>query len=358
MTEVDVARRARIVIARELACPLRRLTDGAEFRRDLGADSLDLVNIPHALEDEFGVRFNDDEVEFTQTVGTAIDLSEPSWKTRGVRVKRWLRLRRRLERSPDRAFDCGLLVTAANRSSAVMQQKRPDTRERASGRDVAPRALNYFPTPPWATRALVRVPGSRARQPEGADLLGTRLRRRHMVRALEEYFGDVIATDVHDIRSPALNMRSSTSRWRRWSSSPKTATSPTSSSPTRRSRWLMSSSKRRRSPPASASRCWCAAPSWKAAIGTRLYGPGSRPTSCCSSRTGRHAGKSPGQGRRRRPVREEGRHRSVDRNQLCLAGLAEGQRRRHQAALDWPVPPRLERAKIIPIILTNCRPRP
>lgn len=71
---VDTARRVRITIARELACPLARLTEGADFRRDLGADSLDLVQVPAALEDEFGIRLSDAEVEFCQTVGTAIDL--------------------------------------------------------------------------------------------------------------------------------------------------------------------------------------------------------------------------------------------------------------------------------------------
>jgi acyl carrier protein len=71
---VDVGRRVRVTIARELACPLSRLSDGADFRRDLGADSLDLVGIPHALEDEFGVSLTDGEVEFCQTVGTAIDV--------------------------------------------------------------------------------------------------------------------------------------------------------------------------------------------------------------------------------------------------------------------------------------------
>ena len=84
MTDVDITRRARVIIARELACPLKRLTDNADFRRDLGADSLDLVGIPHALEDEFGIRFSDDEVEFTQTIGTAIDLVRTKLENRGV----------------------------------------------------------------------------------------------------------------------------------------------------------------------------------------------------------------------------------------------------------------------------------
>lgn len=84
MTDVEIGRRARVVIARELACPMRRLGDGAEFRRDLGADSLDLVNIPHALEEEFAIRFSDDEVAFCQTVGTAVDLIRTKLENKSV----------------------------------------------------------------------------------------------------------------------------------------------------------------------------------------------------------------------------------------------------------------------------------
>lgn len=84
MTDVEIGRRARVVIARELGCPMRRLGDGADFRRDLAADSLDLVNIPHALEEEFGIRFSDDEVAFCQTVGTAADLIRTKLENRRV----------------------------------------------------------------------------------------------------------------------------------------------------------------------------------------------------------------------------------------------------------------------------------
>lgn len=72
--DVELSRRVRVTIARELACPLSRLKDAAEFRRDLGADSLDLVTIPRALEDEFSIVLTDEEVDFCQTVGTAIDV--------------------------------------------------------------------------------------------------------------------------------------------------------------------------------------------------------------------------------------------------------------------------------------------
>jgi acyl carrier protein len=84
VTDVETSRRARVVIARTLAVPMTRLTDAADFRGDLGADSLDLVDVPHALEEEFGIRFSDDEVEFCQTVGTAIDLIKTKLENRGL----------------------------------------------------------------------------------------------------------------------------------------------------------------------------------------------------------------------------------------------------------------------------------
>lgn len=74
-----------------------------------------------------------------------------------------------------------------NRSSAVMQQ-------RSEPHD----SLDDFPTPPWATRALcewLRVTehvfyDSTCREPAA--------NRGHMVRPLREYFGEVLASDVHD----------------------------------------------------------------------------------------------------------------------------------------------------------------
>lgn len=83
MTEVEVSRRAKVAIARMLAVPVTRLHDNAEFRRDLGCDSLDLIAVPAALEEEFGVILSDDEVEFTQTVGTAVDLIRTKLENKG-----------------------------------------------------------------------------------------------------------------------------------------------------------------------------------------------------------------------------------------------------------------------------------
>lgn len=82
MTRDDISRRARMVIGQELICNWTKISDASEFTRDLGADSLDMVSLPRALEDEFGIILTDDEVGFCQTVGTAIDLIETKLENR------------------------------------------------------------------------------------------------------------------------------------------------------------------------------------------------------------------------------------------------------------------------------------
>lgn len=75
-----------------------------------------------------------------------------------------------------------------NRSTAVMQR-------RVEAHD----SLDDFPTPPWATRALCEW--LRNNQSEPLDMFTVRepaANRGHMVKPLEEYFADVIASDVHD----------------------------------------------------------------------------------------------------------------------------------------------------------------
>jgi hypothetical protein len=57
MTDVAVARRVRVTIARHLALPLARLGDAAEFARDLGVPGL--APLRHALDREFAIRLSE-----------------------------------------------------------------------------------------------------------------------------------------------------------------------------------------------------------------------------------------------------------------------------------------------------------
>ncbi len=52
------------------------ITEGSSITDDLGADSLDVVDLVMALEDEFGIEIPEDEVENIKTVGDIIKYIE------------------------------------------------------------------------------------------------------------------------------------------------------------------------------------------------------------------------------------------------------------------------------------------
>ena len=53
-----------------------KVTEGASFKEDLGADSLDLFELVMALEDEYGVEIPTEELEKTVTVGDVVKYIE------------------------------------------------------------------------------------------------------------------------------------------------------------------------------------------------------------------------------------------------------------------------------------------
>lgn len=57
------------MLAEALNLPLEKVTPDAKIVEDLGADSLDVVELLSRLEDEFGIVIPDDEVENLVTVG-------------------------------------------------------------------------------------------------------------------------------------------------------------------------------------------------------------------------------------------------------------------------------------------------
>ena len=67
------ASRVREIIAQELGVELEKVTDEASFVEDLGADSLDTVELVMAFEEEFGIEIPDEDAEQMQTVGHAIE---------------------------------------------------------------------------------------------------------------------------------------------------------------------------------------------------------------------------------------------------------------------------------------------
>ena len=68
--------RVRAIIAEQLGVKLEEVTHSASFIEDLGADSLDTVELVMALEEEFGVEIPDEDAEKMVTVGDAIKYIE------------------------------------------------------------------------------------------------------------------------------------------------------------------------------------------------------------------------------------------------------------------------------------------
>ena len=66
----------RQIIADQLGVKKEEVTDSAKFVDDLGADSLDTVELVMALEEEFGVEIPDEDAEGITTVQLAIDYAK------------------------------------------------------------------------------------------------------------------------------------------------------------------------------------------------------------------------------------------------------------------------------------------
>ena len=69
----DVLERVRKIVIEHLDADPEKVTEKASFIDDLGADSLDTVELVMAFEEEFGVEIPDDAAEKILTVKDAID---------------------------------------------------------------------------------------------------------------------------------------------------------------------------------------------------------------------------------------------------------------------------------------------
>jgi acyl carrier protein len=74
----DVAERVKKIIVEHLGVEESKVVENASFIDDLGADSLDTVELVMAFEEEFGIEIPDDAAETIQTVGDAVKFIEKS----------------------------------------------------------------------------------------------------------------------------------------------------------------------------------------------------------------------------------------------------------------------------------------
>ena len=76
----DVGAAVKKIVADHLGVDEQKVTDEASFIDDLGADSLDTVELVMAFEEEFGSEISDNEAEKILTVGDAIKFIEAGAK--------------------------------------------------------------------------------------------------------------------------------------------------------------------------------------------------------------------------------------------------------------------------------------
>jgi acyl carrier protein len=69
----DILDKVKAVIADKLDVEIEKIVPEANFANDLGADSLDVVELVMALEEDFGVEIPDEEAEKLQTVQAVVD---------------------------------------------------------------------------------------------------------------------------------------------------------------------------------------------------------------------------------------------------------------------------------------------
>jgi acyl carrier protein len=75
----DIADRVKKIVVEHLGVEEDKVVDKASFIDDLGADSLDTVELVMAFEEEFGIEIPDDAADTIQTVGDAVKfISEAS----------------------------------------------------------------------------------------------------------------------------------------------------------------------------------------------------------------------------------------------------------------------------------------
>jgi acyl carrier protein len=73
MSTEEILEKVVEIVTEKLGVDAEEVTLDSDLTEDLGADSLDLVDLVMAFEDEFGVKIEDEDVENITTIGDIVD---------------------------------------------------------------------------------------------------------------------------------------------------------------------------------------------------------------------------------------------------------------------------------------------
>ncbi|WP_343154043.1 acyl carrier protein [Buchnera aphidicola] len=70
----DIEKKIKRIIAKKIDIKIETINNNSSFIEDLGADSLDIVELIMTLEEDFNIEISDNEAEKIRTVQNAVDL--------------------------------------------------------------------------------------------------------------------------------------------------------------------------------------------------------------------------------------------------------------------------------------------